>query len=92
MVRTIQSRLRAGLVVAAGSVALYVIVSCGSNGGAPACNALAACCTNLGGAESSCNATATSGELDDAGCGDQLAMYQANGQCPGGSTGDAGRD
>jgi hypothetical protein len=75
MVRTIQSRLRAGLVVAAGSVALYVIVSCGSNGGAPGCNA-----------------TATSGELDDAGCGDQLAMYQANGQCPGGSTGDAGRD
>ncbi len=69
-------------------------VACTSSVGAPACNALAACCASANDPDpSSCTETAMSGELDDAGCGMQLEMLQANGTCPVGTdAGVAGTD
>jgi len=85
-------KLQTGLTALGGLglVVLSAAFACGgSNGGPPACQALEACCASLGGATSSCMATATSGELSDAGCGAELANYQANGQCPGPSSSSA---
>jgi hypothetical protein len=71
--------------------------ACTSSSVAPACNALAACCESPNDPDpSSCSETAMSGQLDEAGCGAQLATYQSNGTGPvdAGATpsGDATRD
>ena len=63
------------------AAATVALTACTSDG-PPACIALAACCASPTiDNPSSCNETATSGGLTDAGCGAQLAMYQAAGQC-----------
>ena len=87
--------LRAILFGVLGGAALLGAIECTSSTGAPACNALAECCTNpaLGGAVSSCLETAQSGELSDASCGQALTMYQQSGQCPfDGGQSDGGQD
>lgn len=51
----------------------------------PACAALNACCSlpTFDPSETvSCQETAQSGQETDAGCGEQLATYQQQGQCP----------
>jgi hypothetical protein len=59
-------------------------MACNSNKQPPACKDLENCCSDLAsGGTSSCSATATSGELDDAACGQELQMYVSTGQCPG---------
>ncbi len=83
--------LMALLVV--GPSLLFCFTGCTSSTGAPACNALLACCNNANIDDpSSCTETAQS--VSDAACGMQLEQYQANGSCPadGGTVpaGDAG--
>ncbi len=63
------------------ALAMPTLDACVSSVGAPACNALANCCTNLDD-PSSCTETAMSGELTDAECGQELDMYEQNGTCP----------
>jgi hypothetical protein len=72
-------------------VTLPLLVACNPSTGAPACNALANCCTSPNVDDpSSCLETAQSGVETDAACGAQLAMYVASGQCGDAGGADAG--
>jgi hypothetical protein len=96
MVRTMSLRQRALFVALLAATPLFVF-ACTSSDVAPACNALAVCCESPNDPDpSSCSETAMSGQLDEAGCGAQLATYQSNGTCPvdagAAPTGDATHD
>jgi len=93
MVRRMRFNLQATLQGFVVAIPLLV-VGCTSSTGAPACNALLACCNNPNiNDPSSCTETAQS--VSDAACGMQLELYQSNGTCPADAgavpAGDAGK-
>jgi hypothetical protein len=82
MVRVMSFNVRAAMPLLLVGLSLACLSSgCTASTGAPACNALAACCNNPNiDDQSSCTETAQS--VSDAACGMQLEQYQQNGTCP----------
>jgi hypothetical protein len=82
--------VRGFLILVAGFALASSACTSGDNGLPPACNALFACCSSSSFDQSmaiGCEETAQSGSDTDAGCGEQLAEYQAQGRCPDGGPG-----